>query len=249
MPVWRAAPLLQPALAVDRVGDIFKPGNRATILLVDDDEVVRHALRTLLRRSGFCALTCANGAEAIAMLRGVDIDVVVTDLDMPEVDGHSLIEWIRRHRPHLPTVVLTGHHDDELRSHTLGRGVVEHLEKPLDPSDLVELLNACEQHAGLAGDLRDLEMLEYLTAVVRGRRSVTIEIVTADQTSGAIYVDQGRITHAEIGDEQGESAFVRCARQQEGTHASLPWRAPARRTIWGSSEALLLRAARIIVDS
>ena len=77
-------------------------------LVVDDSMVVRHVLRRFLEKGGFRVETVSNGAEALALLETVRPDVIFTDLKMPQLDGHKLIE-ILNGNPELsriPIVVL-----------------------------------------------------------------------------------------------------------------------------------------------
>lgn len=79
------------------------------ILLVDDDAAVRWALGDLLRSQGHEVTDAGSGAEALACVdAGVLLDVVVTDLRMPGMDGRQLMGAIRERRPGLPVVIVTG---------------------------------------------------------------------------------------------------------------------------------------------
>ncbi|CAH2603726.1 Histidine kinase [Rhodovastum atsumiense] len=81
----------------------------ARILLVDDEEMVRETLAGGLEDAGLCVLLAQSGAEALALLdAGEPVDVLVTDLSMPGMDGTSLIRHAQERRPDLPAVILTG---------------------------------------------------------------------------------------------------------------------------------------------
>jgi CheY-like chemotaxis protein len=99
----------------------------------------------LLEASGYAVLGAANGAEALARLdAGEMIDVMVTDLTMPGMDGLSLIREARVHHPDLPAVLLTGYVDD---GEALAAGGVEGapfcvLRKPISGSQLADRIAA-----------------------------------------------------------------------------------------------------------
>jgi len=80
-----------------------------TVLLADDDEGLRHALSAWLARMGFRVLTAADGAEAQALLarRRSDVDLVITDLAMPGLEGDALLARIRVSSPSLPVILQT----------------------------------------------------------------------------------------------------------------------------------------------
>jgi CheY-like chemotaxis protein len=80
----------------------------AHILLVEDDSEVRRALRLNLEGFGHFVVEAGNGYEAMEALRSVRADVIVMDLVMPERDGLETIMELRRHRPELPIVAMSG---------------------------------------------------------------------------------------------------------------------------------------------
>jgi PAS domain S-box-containing protein len=80
-----------------------------SLLLVDDEEIVRTVLAEQLRAEGYAVLTAPSGAAALDQLgRGVKVDVLVSDLSMPGMDGVTLVQEAHRLRPDLPAIVLTG---------------------------------------------------------------------------------------------------------------------------------------------
>ncbi|MGH7057083.1 MAG: response regulator, partial [Acetobacteraceae bacterium] len=82
---------------------------RARLLLVDDDRIVREMLTLGMEAEGYAVLSAASGAEALSLLdAGEAVDLVISDLSMPRMDGVSVIRGVQRRRPHLPAILLTG---------------------------------------------------------------------------------------------------------------------------------------------
>jgi signal transduction histidine kinase len=80
------------------------------VLLVDDEAMVRETLAASLEDAGYSVVTAADGAAALDVLRSsAAVDILVTDLSMPGIDGLAVIQQARRQRPGLPAVLLTGH--------------------------------------------------------------------------------------------------------------------------------------------
>jgi two-component system, chemotaxis family, chemotaxis protein CheY len=105
----------------------------ACILLVDDDRPLRVAIRTVLVAKGHRVVEAQDGREAIQRCETEKPDLVVTDIQMPEIDGLGLVMALRRLRPHIPVVVMTGvpvrgSLDHIKAAETLGAALV--LEKP-----------------------------------------------------------------------------------------------------------------------
>lgn len=119
---------------------IDKSSNTRRILLVDDDTSQLDVLSKYLNRAGFLTITCEDGDEAIAALEGFPIDVLVCDVQMPRMNGLSVLNWVRENRPELRVVLMTAFSSYELYQIATDRGAVMFLEKPVDPKLLVEIL-------------------------------------------------------------------------------------------------------------
>jgi CheY-like chemotaxis protein len=109
-----------------------------TILLVDDDPGVRYALTEVLRDRGYRVIAVDSGTRALAALEG--IDVVVTDLSMPGMDGLELVSQISARAPALPVILLTAHGSDSLVRIASSRGACRCLSKPFDIDDIARAI-------------------------------------------------------------------------------------------------------------
>lgn len=80
----------------------------ATILLVEDEELLRAGVQEMLEIQGFRVITAPNGQEALACLTSEGIDLVVTDLVMPQMNGIDFVQQLRKIRPDVPVIVVSG---------------------------------------------------------------------------------------------------------------------------------------------
>ncbi len=110
----------------------------ATILVVDDDQGARSLLRRILERAGFAVILADDGHNAMAQLRGRKVDLVVTDMVMPEMDGIELMRALVAEQPLVPIVALSGVNDwgYYLRI-ALRLGARAGLRKPMKAAELV----------------------------------------------------------------------------------------------------------------
>lgn len=115
------------------------------ILLVDDVDALRRGLARLFRRNGWEVSEAGDGVEALESLRAGSFDVLLTDMRMPRMDGMELLVALRQELgSELPAIVLSGYHDHPAeRLDALG--VVEVLDKPVEPAALLE---ACARAVG-----------------------------------------------------------------------------------------------------
>ena len=119
-----------------------------TILLVEDEPAVRELARRVLHRAGYVVLTADRPSAAEATLaRGTSIDLLVTDVVMPEMNGNALARRIRTSLPHMPVILMSGYTGDDLA----GDGAIlpnsTFLEKPFTPARLVAVVGAALSNA------------------------------------------------------------------------------------------------------
>jgi DNA-binding NtrC family response regulator len=113
----------------------------AKILLIDDDELFRQYVATLLERSGFQVRQLADATSLSEVLEANGFDAIVTDLFMPEVDGIEVVIKAKRTRPGLPIIGVTGaRSDDPCIVAMIRLGAAGVLHKPIDEHELLILL-------------------------------------------------------------------------------------------------------------
>jgi len=110
------------------------------ILLVDDDRTTRKLLSLYLKGNGFDVVTAENGLDAIEKLGGETVHLVVTDLNMPYMDGIEFIKTMKANPDtgHIPALMITTEDDDEERQRAASAGADGYLIKPVT-SDVVTL--------------------------------------------------------------------------------------------------------------
>jgi signal transduction histidine kinase/ActR/RegA family two-component response regulator len=104
----------------------------ARVLLVDDEEVVRRSARRLLRQAGHEVLEARSGRDALTAFRNAEapVDVVVLDLDMPELNGRETHALMRQIDPDVRVIIVSGHDDEETRRGAIEDGAVTFVRKP-----------------------------------------------------------------------------------------------------------------------
>jgi PAS domain S-box-containing protein len=113
------------------------------IMVVDDDLGICQSLRDLLTQEGCEVLVATGGREALARLETADVDLVLSDVVMPDLDGYELFQEARRRHPGIPVVLMTAFHFD--KDHIIKRSKMAGLDdviykKPIDPPRLRELI-------------------------------------------------------------------------------------------------------------
>jgi PAS domain S-box-containing protein len=120
------------AAAESGVEETNKPGGNETVLLVEDEDAVRHMAQEILQSNGYCVLDASNGNEAVrvsAEHKGT-IDLMVTDVVMPQLGGRELAEKLFVTRPEMRVLYMSGYTDDAIVHHGVVDGRASFLEKP-----------------------------------------------------------------------------------------------------------------------
>ncbi|HXY53540.1 MAG TPA: response regulator [Nitrospirota bacterium] len=118
------------------------------ILIVDDEKTFLELLSEGLSSYSkyFNVITADNGKMAIEVLKTFIIDVVVTDLKMPEADGYEIVKYMKQYRPDVPIIIMTAHGDPETEKRLRNMGITQYLEKPLELRGIVrEIMSAGER--------------------------------------------------------------------------------------------------------
>jgi CheY-like chemotaxis protein len=110
-----------------------------TVLVVDDEPDARTLMERLIQERGGRVLAVPTAEEALRTLAEEHIDLLVSDIGMPDVDGYQLIQRLRKSKEHrkLPAVALTAYARAEDRQRALLAGYQMHLAKPVDPRELI----------------------------------------------------------------------------------------------------------------
>jgi signal transduction histidine kinase/ActR/RegA family two-component response regulator len=114
--------------------------NGVQVLVVDDDGDTRDLIAFLLEDCGAMVTVAASVADAIAILDDSNVDLIVSDLGMPDADGFDFIEYIRKAKTNLrtiPAIALTAYAGETTNQRAIGAGFQKHLVKPVDPNELI----------------------------------------------------------------------------------------------------------------
>jgi two-component system, OmpR family, response regulator ResD len=126
-----------------------------TVLVVDDESIVREVVVRYLEREGFTTLEAADGDHARALLESNTLDLVVLDVMLPGTDGLELCRWIRA-RSSLPVIMLTARGEEADRIVGLELGADDYVTKPFSPRELAVRVRTVLRRAVPPDDVREL---------------------------------------------------------------------------------------------
>lgn len=150
------------------------------ILIVEDDPTLRMALRDTLETAEFQVFEAENGKEGLLQLMHQDIDVVVSDVQMDQMDGEQLLRATREKFPAIPFVMMTAHASVERAVAAMRDGATDYLQKPFEAASLVETVTRMVKRSGLdasemiAKDAKTKEILGIVDRVAPSDASIMI---------------------------------------------------------------------------
>jgi len=176
-----------------------------TLLVVEDDRATLSLYRQGLKGlPNFRILMASDGAQAMEVLRTEPVNVMVTDLNMPVMDGFNLIARVSRLYPQIPIIVMTGLGESQHLNSPLQLGAVRILSKPPRLTLLMEEIKAAALFEP-SGMVRGIGLNSILQLLNWESKSCTLT-VKSEAGMGLLYLKKGEVVHAAYRDQEGLAA-------------------------------------------
>lgn len=143
--------------------------NQPVILIADDNLSELEALSKVLTNAGYHVLPTADGAAALEMLRKEDVDLLLTDLQMPKISGEELLKMTKKLKPLLEVLIITGHGSVEDAVDAIKMGAYDFIEKPIRKPYLLKVVGKALEKQGLS---RRNEELKQMVSELKAQRNL-----------------------------------------------------------------------------
>lgn len=157
----------------------------------------------------FNLYTASNGKEAIKILNSIKIDLVITDLKMPEMDGFELMSFINMNFPTIPVVVLTAFGNPEIEDRIKSMSALEILEKPIAFEKLSKIVMENLEHGKRDGYIKGISLPSFLQLIEMENKTCLLEIRTSNNKIGMFYFNKGKLIDALFNKLKGDDAVYR----------------------------------------
>lgn len=205
------------------------------VLIVDDDDDILNYLSTYLKSAGLKVDTATNGAEALNKLKQYLPELIISDVQMPEMNGYELCRQVRASGlTDVPFFFYSALGTLPERIKGLRMGADDYIVKPVDPEELLlkikiqlekrATLRALKERSSintaqsiLKGDLSKIAPFEVFQVLdLQSQNDIWIHFDLADAKTGNIYISEKLIVHADVGEVTGLKAFYRLLGEKEG---------------------------------
>ena len=188
-------------------------GTQCTVLVVEDDATLREAICDALAFADFKTLSSMNGLEAMSVLhsQSSSIDLVLSDVEMPEMGGQKLLGEIKRHWPEIPVILMTAFAEVTQAVDAIHNGAADYLVKPFEGDVLISLVDQFVRRHGnedgvIAEDRRTQELVDMAHKVALSDATV---MISGESGSGKEVF--ARLIHDHSRRAQGPFIAINCA--------------------------------------
>lgn len=219
-----------------------------TVLVVDDSVMLLNYIMEYFDglKDQFKTITAKDGLEAIELLKKNSVDLLVTDLQMPRVDGLGLLAYVHKYYPGIQCIVMSAHGTPAIRE-KLESDILKFIAKPFKAKQLadiiVEALKAGSDDPG--GSLSGISVVSFLQMVEMEDKTCICEVQSPGNPKGFFYFKGGVLHHAIFGNLKGEPAAIKLINLENPTiNFRKPPDRPIARGIQRELTGLILEAVR-----
>jgi len=180
------------------------------VLIVEDNPVLIKILQTGLKKYSdkFETVTARDGEEAIEVLKREPISLLVTDLQMPRIDGLSLLAYMNDRHPEIPCIVMTAHGTQQIKD-KLQQDVLRFIEKPFEIDDLVQAILPALDRDVPVGSINGISIASFMQMIEMEQKTCLFEVESPNDGKGYFYFEEGILYDAVYGDNKGLDAALK----------------------------------------
>lgn len=216
------------------------------VLIVDDEETLTWSMAKSLAKDKdkYEVIVANSGKEALNLLKQNHIDLVISDIRMPDINGLDLLVHIKKEYPQTKVIIMTAYGSSDVQKEANRRGSLYYIEKPFEINEIRKvIIDLIYKKKGFQGRVVGLQLTDVIQMNCLGRLTTALTI-TRDGEKGTIYLREGEIIHAECGNQKGIEAFFYILSWPEGEFVSNVGVTPPFQTIYQNWEHLLIEAMR-----
>lgn len=216
-----------------------------TVLIVDDETLFLASLVEGLSKysNEFQVKTASNGLDALSILDSYNIDLVITDLKMPVMDGFQLITEMIETYPLIPVIVMSAFGTSSMEEQLTHFGILGFLEKPIDLDALTARIRTYQSMA-TKGHIQGITLFSFLQLLEIEQKTLSLRILSGKK-EGSLFFSEGRLVHAQYGVYEGEEAACKIVCWENVEIEIIEKFRKVKQTIHNSLTNLLMESARL----
>jgi len=220
--------------------------DKIKVLIVDDSVSISSIIESYLFVKDIDVTSVGSGYEAIQLLKKESFDIVLTDVNMPQINGFELVLWMKKNNINSHIIIMTAQSNDKAREVYHSYGVLKYISKPLEMSQLLATINQASK-SGFSGEIKETNLFDYIQIMSLSKRNTVLSITSSlTELPAHLYFKEGELISAEYGEEKGEEAFFKIIRLNGGQIFEIQKELPLEIDIKVPATSLLFKATQII---
>ncbi|SHO52729.1 response regulator [Desulfopila aestuarii] len=215
------------------------------VLVVDDEADMLWMLQRNLNKGmkDVEILAAESGEEALSILSDKKVNLVISDINMPGMNGLDLLLEINNRYPQTGVIIMTAYPSNTYENQAMLGGSLRFIEKPFDIKDVRQIVqDTLNAEEGFQGTVDGIDLMDIVQFNGLARATAALKVTTANN-EGMIFFKNGAVVHAMCDSESGESAFFKLISFQGGSLQNIRGVEPPVMSIKKSLESLLMEAA------
>lgn len=218
------------------------------VLIVDDDHIWLRLIKKKFENYAdtFTTLTALDGKEAVDSLKENMVSLVVTDMQMPEMDGLALLAHLSENYPDIPVIIMTAYSTPSSKKTVLDGGAAGYIEKPFVVEDLATKIIKTLQKETEGGTLQTVPLDMFIQLIEMEQKTCTIRVFNKiTENKGILFFHKGDLMDARINNRQGNDAASEIFAWDSVTLSIQDECAIKQKKIKGELQAILFDAMRM----
>jgi response regulator of citrate/malate metabolism len=219
---------------------------RPKVLVVDDEDNIVLALHRVLYQDNdrYDVLLARSAEIAEQILENNRIDVLVTDVHLPEKSGMDLLSWVAVQAPSTRVIIMTAFDVGGIKDRAHAYGCLRLMRKPFDVHEMrAAILRALTLRDSFTGSLSELSCVDVIQMLCIARKSSALRL-SEGESAGVVHIEQGEPVHAVWDDLVGEEAFFRILGVKNGLFCTTPLPPDVERSLRGDWQYLMIEGMR-----
>ena len=186
------------------------------ILIAEDDPILSKRLVTILGKHSdiFEVISTKDGKEAIDVLKQMPVSLLITDIQMPKIDGLELLAYVNEHHPAIPCFVMTAYGTPEMRKR-LSKDILRFFNKPVEIDELAQVIIQTLKRDIPLGSMHGISVVSFLQMIAMEQKTCLFEVSVPEKEKGILYFEKGILCDAVCGELKGdEAAFAIITKQR-----------------------------------
>lgn len=201
------------------------------IIVVDDDTTVLGILKKILSDHGFYVETCESAREAAELLKKEPFYMLITDINMPVVNGIDFTLWVRKNFPDVEIIMISTFDSEKIREFIKKYSVVNYFQKPINLNEIITFITDFSKK-GFSKNKVHINFFDFIQMIYLSGDKKLICINDKDTNlTGFLYMKDSEIIHAEYNDKEGLEAFYEMLKIKKKGFSDIPWHEPYHTTI------------------